>query len=128
MLKWTNGDCLPNLVRIVPEKGSKPRVFKVLNKPMVTINSLSRKNHKHLYFNSSNSLFMSLKRAGVLFLLGITVLAVIIIVLFFPRAIEGDLTRSAVRFFGLYGYMFLSMATLVTPFLREVTQAFGRPF
>jgi predicted ferric reductase len=71
---------------------------------------------------------MSLKRAGVVFLLGIAVLAVIIAVLFLPRAIEGDLTRSAVRFFGLYGYLFLSVATLVTPFLREVTQAFGRPF
>jgi predicted ferric reductase len=71
---------------------------------------------------------MPLKRAGVLFLLGIAVLAVIIVVLFLPRAIEGDFTRSAVRFFGLYGYLFLSMTTLVTPFLREVTQAFGRPF
>ena len=71
---------------------------------------------------------MPLKRAGVFFLLGIAVLAVIIAVLFLPRAIEGDFTRSAVRFFGLYGYLFLSVATLVTPFLREVTQAFGRPF
>jgi len=71
---------------------------------------------------------MSLKRAGVVFLLVIAVLAVIIAVLFLPRAVEGDFTRSAVRFFGLYGYLFLSVATLVTPFLREVTQAFGRPF
>ena len=71
---------------------------------------------------------MPLKRAGVFFLLGIAVLAVIIAVLFLPRAIEGDFTRSAVRFFGLYGYLFLSVTVLVTPFLREVTQAFGRPF
>jgi predicted ferric reductase len=34
----------------------------------------------------------------------------------------------AVRFFGLYGFLFLSVATLTTPFLREVTQAFGKPF
>lgn len=71
---------------------------------------------------------MPLKRASILFLLGIAVLAVIIVVLFLPRAIEGDFTRSAVRFFGLYGYLFLSITTLVTPFLRGVTQAFGRPF
>jgi len=71
---------------------------------------------------------MPLKRASILFLLGIAVLAVIIMVLFLPRAIEGDFTRSAVRFFGLFGYLFLSITTLVTPFLREVTQAFGRPF
>jgi len=71
---------------------------------------------------------MPLKRAGVLFLLIIAVLAVIILLLFLPRAIEGDFTRSAVRFFGLYGYLFLSITTLVAPFLREVTQALGRPF
>jgi len=71
---------------------------------------------------------MSLKRAGVVFLLVIAVLAVIIAVLFLPSAVEVDLTRSAVRFFGLYGYLFLSVATLITPFLREVTQAFGKPF
>jgi len=71
---------------------------------------------------------MSLKRAGVVFLLGIAVLAVIIALLALPNAVDVDLTRSAVRFFGLYGFLFLSVATLVTPFLREVTQAFGRPF
>jgi predicted ferric reductase len=71
---------------------------------------------------------MPLKRAGVFFLLGIAVLAVIIAVLALPNAIDVDLTRSAVRFFGLYGYLFLSVTVLVTPFLREVTQAFGKPF
>ena len=71
---------------------------------------------------------MPLKRAGVIFLLGIAVLAVLIAVLSLPNATDVDLTRLAVRFFGLYGYLFLSVATLVTPFMREVTQAFGRPF
>jgi predicted ferric reductase len=71
---------------------------------------------------------MPLKRAGVFFLLGIAVLAVIIAVLALPNAVDVDLTRSAVRFFGLYGYLFLSVTVLVTPFLREVTQAFGKPF
>jgi len=71
---------------------------------------------------------MPLKRAGVFFLLGLAVLAVIIAVLALPNAIDVDLTRSAVRFFGLYGYLFLSVTVLVTPFLREVTQAFGKTF
>jgi DMSO/TMAO reductase YedYZ heme-binding membrane subunit len=71
---------------------------------------------------------MALKREGAVFLVGVAVLAVIIALLFLPRAVEADLTRSAVRFFGLYGYLFLSIAVLLTPFLREVTQAFGRPF
>jgi DMSO/TMAO reductase YedYZ heme-binding membrane subunit len=71
---------------------------------------------------------MPLKRAGVFFLLGIVGLAVVIAVLFLPNVAEADPTRSAVRFFALYGYLFLSVATLVTPFLREVTQVFGKPF
>jgi len=71
---------------------------------------------------------MALKREGAVFLLGIAVLAVIIAVLSLPNAIDVDLTRLAVRFFGLYGYLFLSIAVLLTPFLREVTQAFGKPF
>ena len=71
---------------------------------------------------------MSLKRAGVVFLLVIAVLAVIIAVLFLSNPIEADPAHAAVRFFGLYGYLFLSVATLITPFLREITQAFGKPF
>jgi predicted ferric reductase len=71
---------------------------------------------------------MALKREGAVFLLGITALAVIIASLFLSSAGEEELAHLAVRFFGLYGYLFLSVATLTTPFLREVTQAFGKPF
>ena len=71
---------------------------------------------------------MALKREGVVFLLGIAVLAVIIALLFLPSSLGADLTRLAVRFFRLYGYLFLSTAVVLTPFLREVTQAFGKPF
>ena len=71
---------------------------------------------------------MALKREGVAFLLGIVALAVIIALLFLPSAIEANPARLAVKFFGLYGFLFLSVATLTTPFLREVTQAFGNPF
>jgi predicted ferric reductase len=71
---------------------------------------------------------MALKREGIVFLLGITALAVIIALLFLPSASEEELAHLAVRFFGLYGYLFLSVATLTTPFLKEVTQIFGKPF
>jgi predicted ferric reductase len=71
---------------------------------------------------------MALKREGIVFLLGIAVLAVIIALLFLSSVGEEELAHLAVRFFGLYGYLFLSVATLITPFLREVTQAFGKPF
>jgi predicted ferric reductase len=74
---------------------------------------------------------MALKREGAVFLLGIIILAVVITLLFLPNALEIIPERSerfAVRLFGLYGFMFLSVATLITPFLKEVTQAFGKPF
>jgi predicted ferric reductase len=71
---------------------------------------------------------MALKREGAVFLLGIVALAVIIALLFLSSAGEEELAHLAVRFFGLYGYLFLSVATLTTPFLKEVTQAFGKPF
>jgi DMSO/TMAO reductase YedYZ heme-binding membrane subunit len=71
---------------------------------------------------------MALKREGAIFLLLIAFLAVVIALLFLPSALEADPARAAVRFFGLYGFLFLGVATLTTPFLREVTQAFGKPF
>ena len=71
---------------------------------------------------------MALKREGAVFLLGIAVLAVIIALLFLSSAGEEELAHLAVRLFGLYGYLFLSVASLTAPFLREVTQAFGKPF
>jgi DMSO/TMAO reductase YedYZ heme-binding membrane subunit len=73
-------------------------------------------------------MFMVLKREGIAFLLGIGALAVIIASLFLPSAIEEEPAHLAVRFFGLYGYLFLSVATLTTPFLKEITQAFGKSF
>jgi predicted ferric reductase len=72
--------------------------------------------------------FMALKREGVIFLVGIAILAMIIALLFLPRNVEAEVTRLAIRFSALYGYLFLSLAVLLTPFLREVTQAFGKPF
>lgn len=71
---------------------------------------------------------MALKREGAVLLIGIIALAVIIALLVLPEAVEAEPTNLLVRLFGLYGYMFLGVATLITPFLKEVTQAFGKPF
>ena|SRR3990170_2140548 len=75
---------------------------------------------------------MPLKKAGVVMLLGIIALAVIIAVLVLPEALpevaEGEWAHVLVRLFGLYGFLFLGVATLITPFLKEVTEAFGKPF
>jgi DMSO/TMAO reductase YedYZ heme-binding membrane subunit len=75
---------------------------------------------------------MPLKKAGVLAILGIILLALVITLLFLPHALpeiaEGDIFHVLTRLFGLYGFLFLSIATLTTPFLREIIQAFGKPF
>jgi len=70
---------------------------------------------------------MALKREGILFLLGTAALTVIITLLFLLTGGE-ELENLAVRLFGLYGFLFLSVATLTAPFLKEITQAFGKPF
>ena len=75
---------------------------------------------------------MPLSRTGVLAILSIVLLAVVITLLFLPHALpeiaEGEVAHVLTRLFGLYGFLFLSVSTLTTPFLKEVTQAFGKPF
>src|SRR4030066_2138418 len=75
---------------------------------------------------------MPLKKTGVLAILGVILLALVITLLFLPHAMpeiaEGETAHVLTRLFGLYGFLFLSVATLTTPFLKEVTQAFGKPF
>ncbi|MEM3377383.1 MAG: hypothetical protein QXV09_04650 [Candidatus Bathyarchaeia archaeon] len=78
--------------------------------------------------NKKIFLDMPLKREGLIFLLGIAALAIAVAVLFLSSAAEAELAHMSVQFCGLYGYFFLSLATLPTPFLKEVTQAFGKPF
>lgn len=90
--------------------------------------TLVPKAQKHLYFIVMSFIYGSEERESIIFLLAIIVLAMIIALLFLPSAIEEDFAHLMVRFFALYGYLLLSVATLITPFLREVTQAFGRPF
>jgi predicted ferric reductase len=70
---------------------------------------------------------MALKREGAVLLLGVITLAVIIGLLVFPGS-EENFVHLLVMFFGLYGYLLLSVATMITPFLKEIKQAFGKPF
>jgi len=75
---------------------------------------------------------MALKKEVILLVLAVILLAVVIAVLFLPEALseieEDGLPHILVRLFGLYGFLFLAVATLITPFLAEVTRAFGEPF
>jgi len=70
---------------------------------------------------------MFLKKAGILVLLSIIVLSAVIWLLVFPGSEEG-FAAQLVMFFGLYGYMLLSVATMTSPFAKEVKQAFGASF
>ena len=75
---------------------------------------------------------MPLKKNGVLAILCVIILALVITWLFLPDALpeiaEGEVAHVLTRLFGLYGFLFLSVATLTAPFLKEVTEAFGKPF
>lgn len=75
---------------------------------------------------------MALKRTGILILFAIALIAVGIAVLFLPRALAdvaaAGLDSILIRFLGLYGFFFLGIAALTTPFLAEITIAFGKPF
>lgn len=75
---------------------------------------------------------MPLKRTGYLILLSILFLAITIAVLFLPNALTPASMRGVevalIRFLGLYGFLFLSITALTTPFLVEITRAFGRSF
>lgn len=41
---------------------------------------------------------------------------------------EQEIFRFLVRAFGLYGFLFICFSVLTTPFLKEITQMFGKPF
>jgi predicted ferric reductase len=75
---------------------------------------------------------MPFKKVAIVMLLGIVALVVIIAALVLPDVMlevaEGEWAHVLVRFFALYGFLFLSVTTLTTPFLKEITQAFGKPF
>jgi len=45
-LKWTDIDFVNNTIRVTPEKGSNPRIFKVSGKLLCMLNSLPKKSQK----------------------------------------------------------------------------------
>ncbi len=64
---------------------------------------------------------------GYLVLTGIVLLFTAITVLFILDALPASL-HLVVRLFALWGYTFLAIATILTPFLKETVKIFGRPF
>ncbi len=70
---------------------------------------------------------MPLKRLGGLFLVGIAGLATAIGLLAFPSS-TGPAIRQVLMACALYSYMFLVLAALTLPFLKELVTAFGKPF
>lgn len=70
---------------------------------------------------------MPITKRGWFFVAAIVLLFVLVtsLVLLMPWTNPID---TLVRLFALYGYIELSLATMVTPFLKEVTLLLGRPF
>ncbi len=75
---------------------------------------------------------MAIKRTGALAFLAIVNLALFILFLFLPHALPTATPVGAesllIRFLGLYGFFFIGIAALTTPFLGGITIAFGKPF
>lgn len=71
---------------------------------------------------------MALKRTGIalILLISVAVASIALQVLIFAE--PEDVMHVFVRLFALYGYLFLGIAVLTTPFLKETIQAFGKPF
>lgn len=70
---------------------------------------------------------MKIKKDGVFFLLGIVALFIIVTALAILTAYS-DLLSFVVRLCALYGFTALAISTAMTPFLKEISQAFGRSF
>jgi hypothetical protein len=70
---------------------------------------------------------MAIKREGWLFLLGVVLLFILITILA-PLTVYTDPLDLAIRLCALYGFVALAIATAMTPFLKEITLAFGRSF
>ncbi len=70
---------------------------------------------------------MTVPRQGIIFLVGIIVFAVLVSVYSFSVAFA-HLFELSVRLLALNGFLFLSIAAMMTPFLREVKKTFDRSF
>jgi DMSO/TMAO reductase YedYZ heme-binding membrane subunit len=70
---------------------------------------------------------MPIKKQGYVFIAAVIVLFVTVSALA-VSIFSDDFVSLLVRLFALYGYTILSVATIMTPFLKESVQAFGKPF
>jgi predicted ferric reductase len=70
---------------------------------------------------------MKIKKEGWIFLFGVIGLYIAITALALQNT-GPDLLGLVVRLCALYGLAALAISTAMTPFVREITQAFGRPF
>lgn len=70
---------------------------------------------------------MSLTRAGILLAMAMAVVY-IAVTLQALLAVPEEPLRFLVRLFGLYGYLSLGIAVIMTPFLRDILRVFGAPF
>ncbi len=70
---------------------------------------------------------MGITREGWIFLL-VVFLVYILVTVLAPLTSYSDPLDLAIRLCALYGFVSLAFATTMTPFLKEITQAFGRPF
>ncbi len=70
---------------------------------------------------------MPIKKQGWLLLLAIFLLLVLVTA-FVLMSPSSTIHFTLLRLCGLYGFILLSVAASITPFLREVTMFFGKPF
>ena len=61
-LEWTDIDKISNTVRITPEKGSNPRIFKISDKLMQMLNNMSRKSNSIWNYSCLHNLDRSFRR------------------------------------------------------------------
>lgn len=71
---------------------------------------------------------MTFSRGGYLVAAVILALFAIVTALVLSAPGSGDLSRLLMRLFGLYGYLSLSIASIMTLYLRDIYKLFGRPF
>lgn len=70
---------------------------------------------------------MTVRREG--FVLIVAFLALMLLVLFLVFTFQmGNPLELAVRLFALYGFLMLSIAAIMTPFLKEIRRIFGQSF
>ncbi len=61
-LQWTDIDLVTNTVRITPEKGSNPRIFKISHKLVKMLNNLPRKSERIWTYHTMHNLDRSFRK------------------------------------------------------------------